>query len=122
MTEATSFGVWLERELAERDWLQADLARQIGRRPGAVSRWMHGTKPDPDACYLIARALGISPQEVLYRAGWVDTPGLDREEGELLAIYRGVDDADRDAILRTARALFSVGLQRQARDARVPTG
>lgn len=102
-----TFATWLGHELHEREWNRSELSRRIGRATSVVSRWFSGTRPDPDACLLVAQALGVSAQEVLYRAGWIENPGLDAEEGELLAIYRGIPEDRQEALLLLARSLFN---------------
>lgn len=61
---------WLKRQLARREWNQADFARRLGTSPGNVSRWMTGERvPDPSSIDKIADVLGVDLDLVLALAG-----------------------------------------------------
>lgn len=64
----TKLSDWLQDELNKRGWLQADLARKGKITPAQVSRIMsEEQKPGLEACIGIAKALGISVDEVARR-------------------------------------------------------
>lgn len=70
MTDSNSFATWLRRQLARRDWTQADFARRLNVGTDLVSRWATGKRtPDPKSCDLIADALGVDLDIVLWQAG-----------------------------------------------------
>ena len=61
---------WILRELQERGWSQAELARRSGISAAGVSQILSEQRlPTPDFCIAIARALRIPPEDVLRRAG-----------------------------------------------------
>lgn len=65
-----SFPGWLRRQLDRREWTQADFARRLDLSPAVVSRWITGRRiPDPRYCDLIADALGVDLDLVLFHAG-----------------------------------------------------
>jgi len=64
------FGEWLEAQLAEKGWKQAELARRAHISQPTLSRIINDTrKVGPDAARSIARALGEAPEEVFRLAG-----------------------------------------------------
>lgn len=61
---------WLERQLAARDWRQADLARGLGVSTGMVSNWLTGQRRvSPYYCEQIAALLGADVDYLLALAG-----------------------------------------------------
>lgn len=67
-----TFVKWLQAELNERDWSQADLARRSRVSQTHLSRIMNEMRrPGPDALVGIARALHIPPEEVFRHAGLI---------------------------------------------------
>jgi len=61
---------WLERQLAARDWKQADLARGLGVSTGMVSNWLTGQRRvSPYYCEQIAALLGADVDYLLALAG-----------------------------------------------------
>lgn len=69
MQEA-DFSTWLQDQLNERGWDQADLVRRSGVSQSQVSRIMTGMrKPGPEVSRAIARALHITSDEVFRVAG-----------------------------------------------------
>jgi len=65
-----TFIEWLQQQLNQRQWTQADLARHSSVTQTHLSRIMNGMrKPGPDTLVNIARALRIPPDEAFRRAG-----------------------------------------------------
>ena len=62
------FSDWLNKELKERDWIQADLARASGLTTASISRYMIDRIPDKNALKKIARALKVPPEEAFRAA------------------------------------------------------
>ena len=61
---------WLERQLAARDWRQADLARGLSVSTGMVSNWLTGQRRvSPYYCEQIAALLGADVDYLLALAG-----------------------------------------------------
>ena len=69
LVSMSELGAWLQRELDRRDMRPADFARLAGVNPSLVTRWLHGTKPSPESCDLIADVLGVDLDLVLGLAG-----------------------------------------------------
>lgn len=63
------FNDWILSRLIEKNWSQADLARESGLTRSAISKYMQGRIPDEEALRKIAKALKVSPEEVFRRAG-----------------------------------------------------
>ena len=61
---------WLERQLAAREWRQADLARGLGISTGMVSNWLTGQRRvSPYYCERIAALFGADVDYLLALAG-----------------------------------------------------
>jgi transcriptional regulator with XRE-family HTH domain len=111
MTIPDSFASWLQEELRQRGWNQAELARRSGITTAQVSRLLTGEQhPGPTACRKIARALHIPAEEIFRKAGLLP-PQRQQPEGadELLHLYTDMDDAERARLLTIARALHGMG-------------
>jgi len=64
------FGTWLDRQLIRRELSKSDFARAINRTPARVSEWVLGRRvPDPASCEVIADALRMDLDLVLWQAG-----------------------------------------------------
>jgi transcriptional regulator with XRE-family HTH domain len=74
-----NFRIWLEDQLRQRGWKQADLIRLTGLDPSTVSNILNGKRRvGPEACKSIARALGLPPEQVYRVAGLLPPkPGPD---------------------------------------------
>jgi len=80
------FADWLIGELLARDWSQRELAREAGLSSAMVSKVVNREKqPGWDFCKGVAQALGVSPVEVMQRAGLL--PGRSGEIAETRAAY-----------------------------------
>lgn len=70
MAELTPFAAWLAEEMRARGWTQSKLARYIDRKPQTVSSWFNdGRIPGTELCFVLARVLHLSVEDVLRRAG-----------------------------------------------------
>ena len=102
---AMEFAAWLRRQLARRDWTQADFARAAGLPTGTVSRWVRGERvPTPLHADLIADVLGVDLDIVLAVAG--HRPNVDPDDppeiADLIAMIRKTQmHPDRVAGLRS---------------------
>lgn len=69
--DTKNFSEWLLKQMQERGWSQADLAKAAGLTRTAISDYVNQkrTKPDPEALVDIARALNLSPIHVFRAAG-----------------------------------------------------
>lgn len=76
LSQAERFGRWLRRELQRQEMNESDLARKLNRPPSMVNRWASGKRvPSPGSCDLIADALSLDLDLVLWHAG--HRPNLD---------------------------------------------
>jgi transcriptional regulator with XRE-family HTH domain len=74
---------WLLKELENRSWRSADLARRAGLATGSLSNILSGNrKAGPDSCKAIAQVLGTPPEKLFRLAGLL--PPLPAAEDELL--------------------------------------
>jgi transcriptional regulator with XRE-family HTH domain len=65
-----SLAEWLKRQLARKEWSQADFARHLNTTNGVVSRWLRGERiPSPEYCDRIADVLDFDRDVVLALAG-----------------------------------------------------
>ena len=92
------FTIWLNKELTQKGWSQADLARHSGLSTAAISRIMNGTRnAGPELCQAIARALHLPPEVVYRKAGLLppeEEPNL--EEKIILNIYKKLTPARQE--------------------------
>lgn len=66
------FAEWLEQQLKERNWDQAELVRRTQIDSGQVSRILnHERNASPGVCIAIAAALNLSREEVFVARGWL---------------------------------------------------
>ena len=64
------FAEWLIKELRNRGWTQADLARESGLTSGGIAHLVNRTRnPTAESCKVIARALRYPPEIVFRAAG-----------------------------------------------------
>ena len=73
--ESESLAPWMRRQMARREWTQADLARALGASSGRVSEWLNQKRtPDPESCDRIADVFGADADLVLTLAGHRPAP------------------------------------------------
>ncbi len=88
---AVDFVDWLKRQLAQRGWRQAELARRSGLTPASISNYFKNRRKHPDsrALAVIARALDL-PDEVVFKAAGVlsssSLQGLSPEQMKMIAV------------------------------------
>ncbi len=115
MSTQQAFADWLQQELQNRGWNQAELARRSGITTAQVSRVMTGEQhPGPEVGRKIARALRIPPEEVFRRAGLLP-PAQKQPEGteELVYHYACLSEDDRKRLLVIARSLHEASEEGQ---------
>lgn len=97
--------MWLEQELENRGWKQADLARSANLDSAAVSMLLNGRrKPGEVTCNAIARAFGIPAETVFRFAGILPNhPGLDEDFEELKHIFNQMTDEEQEEFLAQGR-------------------
>jgi len=77
-TVSESFTGWLNSVMDERGWSQADLSRATGHAPAVISNIVNGKRaPGAEVCISIARALHISPVQVMVKAGILSKESID---------------------------------------------
>lgn len=99
------FPAWLQKELNDRGWTQADLSRFSNLSTAAISRMMTGARGiGPDACLAIANALRIPP-EIVFRAAGLLPPKPDDEVTleEWRYVLEQLSEEDREELLNIAR-------------------
>ena len=114
---ANRFVSWLNRELAERVWDYATLARQSGLADATISNVINEKrKPGFEFCSKVARAFGMRDVYVLREAGLIEPlPPAVEEETAILNIVRGLPAHQR----RSALAMLE-GLARDTGERRQP--
>lgn len=103
-----NFPEWLQVELDNREWTQADLARKAELSRTVISRVMNGERlPGVDFCKGVARAFNLRDIEVMRYAGIADPePATDIPSiRELVGTFNELDDENRETILKMLRAL-----------------
>lgn len=71
----TTFGDWLGHELTLRGWSQSEAARRGGVAASTIQQVVSGvTQPGPKLCKAVARAFGMTEEEVFRRAGLLPMP------------------------------------------------
>jgi len=95
MSDVSDFSDWLEKELKDRDWRQADLVKRSGVNSGLLSQILSKQrKPGANTARAIARALGMAESEVFQRAGLLSVPlskdvvRLAEEDASIAETYR----------------------------------
>lgn len=87
-SEPQHFSSWLKQQIDSRFPSAAEFARRAGTSTANVARWTRTAGkqvvPDPDSCVLIAKALNLAPDYVLYVAGHLPEPAMAPSEYERL--------------------------------------
>jgi lambda repressor-like predicted transcriptional regulator len=115
---------WLAVKLKERGWSGRELARRADISHGAVVNMLsENYVAGWDVCVAVAGPLGVSPVEVLIRAGRLKTrevlavlPWLLGQEQapaleQLVATARLLEVTDQECLFRAARGLLQDGRQ-----------
>ncbi len=101
------FWIWVERELHKRDLSFHRIERDAGLSNAAISKLARNrTAPTPTACKAIARAFGMTDEEVFRLAG-ILSPVLPAvaEEREAIRILRSLPEGVRVIAIRILRSL-----------------
>jgi transcriptional regulator with XRE-family HTH domain len=118
------FGIWVRKQLDRREMSQARLAELSGQATSIVSLVLQGKREPTDAfCRKIAEPLGLSPVDVMQKAGivqqgnanaieanyWART--LKKREIEMLNHFRNMHEYDQRVILALAREMQNIKRQ-----------
>lgn len=92
MAEIMSFGDWIQAELNIRGWDQAELARRSKISDAHISRLVTGgRKPGQEAAKAIARALRLSPEDVMRQAGILPPKNVNLSAGDRRDLIETMD-------------------------------
>jgi transcriptional regulator with XRE-family HTH domain len=109
--DTLSFSDWLQRELKQRDWTQADLSRLSGVHRQVISSYVNQKRDKPDETILrmLAGAFKLPP-ETVYRAAGLLPPVSERSElvERILANLENwpEDDLEKLSVQIAAQAQF----------------
>lgn len=124
MNMKTDFVAWINEQLKERNWSQAELARRGHFSTGALSRIMNRERmPGVDICRGVAEAFGMRDVDVMKIAGLASNPSLDEEPPsvrEMISKFTRLSDEDQAYMLKIVTALDETE-QAQKRRAKKPT-
>lgn len=104
----TGFSEWLQQQMDERGWSQADLARNSGLTRAAISNYVNAVRaaPDADSCVALARAFKLPPEHVLRVAGYLP-PAPEEERSptllEMIEIFRNSTPEEQEEMISFAR-------------------
>ena len=102
MATYIDFANWLQQELRTRGWNQAELVRRSGLSVAHVSRLVSGIRPPgTNAISELARALGVSSEEVMRQAGLLPASAINSQQA-LAELHKKIDklsESDRQIIL-----------------------
>lgn len=119
MNMKTDFVSWINEQLKERSWSQAELARRGHFSTGALSRIMNRERmPGVDICRGIAEAFGMRDVDVMKIAGLADSPSPDEQTPslrEMISRFMALSDKDQEAVLDHVRALDEMRHAQQRR-------
>jgi len=104
------FSDWLNKQMNEKGWSQAELARRAGINRQVVSNYINKQreKPDYDILIAIARALNIPPETIFRAAGLLTPVSPDTEyEKRLIYLVRMLNDRYQKQILDYAEWLLN---------------
>jgi transcriptional regulator with XRE-family HTH domain len=106
---AQSFGAEVRRLRESRRLTQDELADLAGVSQQYISDTERGIRrPEVERIDAIAEALRVPAYSLRALAGHsgMDGAAVDNGEAELVAAYRGADDAQREQVLRVVKALL----------------
>jgi transcriptional regulator with XRE-family HTH domain len=108
------FPDWLNQELNKRGWTYSELARRAGISHSTVSTVIsRASKPGPEFCLGIARALGLPPEDVFRKAELLPPLRDDKLTREIISLFPLLKKEDMEALVRFARAMAA---ERAAKD------
>ena len=99
------FSMWLQDQLAQREWTQAELARRSGVSTGQIARLMTGERGvGEQSVVAIAQALKLPPAQVFEAAGILPSKSLkDRLTEALELIFESLPEEEKDNVLEFAK-------------------
>lgn len=108
------FASWLNNELKNRNWTQAELSRKSGVSTGQIARLMTGERGlGEETVSRIARALSINPITVYRAAGFIpEVPDTIRFD-DFAALLEQLTEDERDEL----RDYALMKIQRREREA-----
>ena len=108
------FSDWLENQIKNLGWSQADLSRESGLHRAIISKIILGSsKPSPETLESLARALNLPPAQVFQAAGILPKdPDSDPLVEEGLHILQQLEGEEKEDALRYLR------LRRQVQEER----
>ena len=115
---------WLAKELDQRSWTQADLARSAGVSRAQVSRVLSGmSSPGKAFCRQIARAMHITPETVFREAGLLPPePKETKRSREAQQLFGDLSDQQQETMLAIMRTLIEERRRRRELEAKRETG
>ncbi|SRR5258706_6867115 len=117
MTSRKNFGEWVQKERHERDWSQADLARNSGKSRSIINKIENGTTTaSPDTIVAIARALKV-PLTLAFRKAGLLPPELPNaaELNDWKEILASLSERDRIVLKRTAAIMLELDEKQKKR-------
>lgn len=104
------FTDWLEEQMRQRAWSQAELARRAGVTQSAISLILSGSRqPGEDVSNALAKALKIPPEEVFRAAGLLPPSRNENKKINELAHLAGeLPDAELENVLEFAKHRLSI--------------
>ncbi len=105
MAIGTDFAGWLSRELRQRHWNKAELARRGGITDAQVSRVLNGNqRPGTVMLQAVAAALQVPLYEVYVRAGLLPAePGRSLLIDRIVAMLELLPEEDQEELLEMTR-------------------
>lgn len=107
---------YLQRELDQRGWSQAELADKAKLDPGIISRALNrGRMPSVESLVAIANALGVRPERVMIGAGIfppnpADNPDVLTEK--IIHLVSQMDEIDKNDVLQYAEVVLNRSRER----------
>lgn len=106
MIDTVDFSTWLQAEMDEREWTQAELSRRAGIDRQLISMYITRkvTTPDKKSLSLIAGAFKL-PVEQVYRAAHIlpPPPNLNEEAEQIMHEVSKLPKQDQEDVLAYIR-------------------
>ena len=101
-----TLGQYLRHLRLERQLSIAKIAAHTGLSANAI-RWMERgvTQPKPESLKALAEALGVTYEELLFRAGYLDRVEITDEDRELMRLLRSLSAESRRVLLEILRVI-----------------
>jgi transcriptional regulator with XRE-family HTH domain len=105
MATEVMFSEWLNEQIQRSGLTQRALAKAAGVYPATISKLLNGktTRPDPESCLGLARALKIAPETIYRAAGLLPGEPDFPEADDLKYIVAQLPVLERQKILAYAR-------------------